>query len=242
MARRTGFHNRRLRTILVTGAVAAGLTVSAGASVSFASDPAADPKPSQSPANQDSGKKGESSSIGLKVGDKSPAATMTDADGKDVKLEDLVSKGPVVVVFYRGGWCPFCNKHLSAWQEKAGEVKTLGATLVAISPEKPEAAKETSGKDKLEFMVVSDVKQEAMKGFKLVFALNESTKTKYKGYGVDLEKRNASKTWDLPHPGTFVIDKAGVIRYASVDTDYTKRPDPEEAMKALRELAAAKNK
>ena len=200
--------------------------------------------PAQDAAKQNAPKDDASKSagIGLKVGESMPSATMLNADGKDVKLADVAGKAPMVVVFYRGGWCPYCNKHLSQWAKHSEEVKSLGASLVAITPEKPDAAKETSEKDKLDFAVLTDAKLEAAKGFKLLFAMSEDTQKKYKGYGVDLSTRNSSKTWELPHPGTFVIDAGGVVRYASVDTDYTKRPDPEEALKVLRELVAAKKK
>jgi peroxiredoxin len=233
--------------MVLVGAAAAGMALAnardddkgGGAagkqSAPAAQQPAEQPK-SAAPANADEPK---APSVGLKVGDRAPDAMMQSAEGKDVKLSEMLAKGPTVVVFYRGGWCPYCNTHLKQWAEQNAEIKKMGASLVAISPEKPESAKETGEKQALDFAVLSDVNMEAAKGFKLVFTLSEDTQKKYKGYGIDLPKRNAAKTWELPHPGTYVIDAKGMIRYAAADKDFAKRPDPAEAMKVLKEIALA---
>lgn len=177
---------------------------------------------------------------GLKVGEKSPEAMLARHDGKEVKLSSMVGKAPVVIIFYRGGWCPYCTKSMSAWAEKMDELKDAGASVVFITPDNPELADKTGVETKVGHVVLSDHKMEASKAFKLAFELDEKTKEKYRGYGVDLAKRNAAKTWELPHPGTFVVDTGGVIRYASVDTDYTKRAAPDEVIAAVKALKADK--
>lgn len=241
-----------IRMFLMCGAVGVNVSAFWGAALADQTDkktPATPPVSSPSTPTQgdkapakkeDKKEESEESSVGLKVGDLAPEAALVDASDKNVKLSELIAQGPVVVVFYRGGWCPYCNKHLSEWTTKTSELKGLGAKLVAISPETPEHAEKTVEKDKLDFMVLSDTKLEAANGFKLLFSLSEEVKTKYKGYGIDLEKHNASKTWQLPHTGTFVIDAKGVVQYASADTDYKKRPSPDEAIEVLKKMHALK--
>lgn len=199
-------------------------------SVSLAQPEAKPVKPAAQAASADA--------IGLAVGDQAPDASLVGADGVRVTLKEMVAKGPLVVVFYRGGWCPFCDKHLAAWGAQLDAIKAAGGTIIAISPEKVEALKTTADKTKTSYMLLSDSKLEAAKAFKLAFDLDQTTMTKYKGYGIDLAAHNASGTWSLPHPATYVIDREGVIRYAHADKDYTKRADPKEAMDILKTLAA----
>jgi len=115
---------------------------------------------------------------------------------------------------------------------------TLAATLslVALSPEKPAKVTETTEKDGVKYQVFSDAKFQAANGFKLAFTLDETTQTKYKGYGINLADTNSSGTWQLPHPGTFVIDKASIIQAVWVDKDYTKRTDPCKVVAAVKNL------
>lgn len=177
---------------------------------------------------------------GLAVGEKAPEAGLLDREGKAVAMADLIRQGPVVVIFYRGGWCPFCTKHLSAWSAKLDELKAMGATVVAISPEKPEALAKTTEKTHVAYTLLCDPRMEAARGFKLAFDLDEKTITKYKGYGIDLGASNAVGSWTLPHPATFVIDTEGVVRYASANQDYTKRADPSDAIEVIRKMKGSK--
>lgn len=182
------------------------------------------------PADQSS-----NSSIGLPVGATvTGEATLTTIDGDEVALSSLWAEGPVVITFYRGGWCPFCNKALTEWQGKLDELGAAGATLVALTPEKPENAGETSEKNGLGFTVLSDEQFQAADAFHVRFTIAPDIKTKYEGYGLDLAQSNASGTWELPHPGTFVIDTDGVVRYAWVQEDYRVRADPDEVIAAVR--------
>lgn len=175
-------------------------------------------------------------SMGLKVGEKVPEAMLQTADGKDVALSSLYAQGPVVVVFYRGGWCPYCTKSLAGWDEQLSAIKASGARFVAITPEKPSAVAQTAQKNELEMMILSDAKSEAGKAFGVMFDMPVDMQEKYKGYGVNLAEHNASGAWSLPHPGTFIIDTTGTVRFASVNADYRVRPAPDEVMTALKAL------
>ena len=173
---------------------------------------------------------------GLAIGAKAPEAQLRTIDNEAVKLSSLYEKGPVVIAFYRGGWCPYCNKELTEWQGRVEDLKAAGATLVAITPEKPSKVKDTMKKDHLDFKILSDAKLEAAKGFKVFFTLDAATQKKYKSFGADLEQWNASGTWDLPAPGTFVIDQTGTVRYAFADWDYKKRARPDDVIAAVKAL------
>jgi len=174
----------------------------------------------------------------IKVGDTLPDLKFKDADGKEVDSKSLYAKEPAVIMFYRGNWCPFCNQSLKAFQEKVSEAKDLGATITAISPEKPEELKETAKKDGLTYALLSDSTGEGAKALGLAFELDDATQTKYKGYGVNLASHNANGKWQLPHPATLVVDTKGVVRYAYVNEDYRKRADPNTVIEAVKKLKA----
>jgi peroxiredoxin len=173
---------------------------------------------------------------GLTVGDRAPDATVYTQDGQPVSLASLYKDGPVVVTFYRGGWCPFCQRALEGWQTRLDELHDAGATLVALTPESPDHAADTITDHHLGFAVYSDSKMQAAKAYEVFFEVDQDTQTKYKGYGIDLSSWNANGLWTLPAPGTFVIDRKGVVRYAWADWDYTKRADPEEVIRVVRGL------
>jgi len=177
---------------------------------------------------------------GLKVGDHAPTGlTLRTVDGKETPVDSLWADGPVVVTFYRGGWCPYCTKELAKWEPKLSEVDAMGAEFVAITMEKPDAAQKTTAKHAADMRVLSDMDGDVSRAFRLAFALDDATTAKYKGYGIDLASNNANAKWELPAPGTYVIDEKGVIRYAWADWDYTKRAPVDEVMKAVREVASA---
>ena len=204
------------------------LSIAVGVATADHPAPAAAPAGAKAPA--------ASQPIGLKVGEKVPQAMLLDAGGAEVPLSSLYAQGPVVVVFYRGGWCPYCTKSLEGWDEQLGALKASGARLVAISPEKPDNVSQTVDKNTLEMTVLSDARNEAGKAFGLMFDLPADLQKAYKGYGVDLAAHNASGAWSLPHPGTFIIDTTGTVRFASVNPDYRVRPQPAEVLEALAAL------
>jgi len=158
-------------------------------------------------------------------------------ENESVEFSSLYAKQPVVVVFYRGGWCPYCTKSLGAWDARMHDVRDLGATFVAITPEKPDYTQKTEAEKVPGMTILSDPAGELAKKFGLLFSLDDGTITKYKGYGIDLAERNVDGEWNLPHPGTFIIDTQGVIRFASVNPDYRVRPSPDEIIPELRKIA-----
>ncbi len=173
---------------------------------------------------------------GLEVGDEAPTIELLDEKGNTIDLADLYAQGPIVLTFYRGGWCPYCSKALSAWQQKLPELKEAGGTFVGLTPQKPSFVAETKQDKELEYVVLSDTDGEAGRAFKVTFSLDDRTIEKYKGYGIDLAKNNADGEWTLPAPATFVIDTEGVIQWVFADWDYTKRADPDAVIEAVRKI------
>lgn len=173
---------------------------------------------------------------GLAVGTKAPDALVTGIDGKPVQLAALYKDGPVVLTFYRGGWCPICNRALSAWHDKMDALKAAGGTFVALTPEKPDLAAATRDKVKGGYQVYSDGAFAAAKSFKVHFVVDDDTRAKYGKFGLKVADANVSGTWELPAPATFVIDKGGVIRWSFADWDYKKRADPDEVIRAVQAL------
>lgn len=172
----------------------------------------------------------------LKAGAIVPDFSLPDQNGKAVTLKDLLSRGPVVISFYRGGWCPYCNLELRALQSKLGDIKAAGASLVAISPQTPDDSLDTQQKNALAFDVLSDANNDLARKFGLVFELPDGLAQVYLGMGLDLAKKNGTTKWELPVPATYVIDQTGKIRHAFIDTDYTQRLEPLEIIAALKKL------
>jgi len=176
----------------------------------------------------------------LKDGDRAPAIVLRNAKDETVDVAKLLKHGPVIVTFYRGGWCPYCNLELKAYQEVLPEIKAAGAALVAISPENPDDTLSTTEKNALAFDVLSDVGQKVGRAFGLVYEFTEELKTAYHGFKLDIPARNgAPGEWALPVSATYVIDRDGTIIYAYTDPDYRDRADPREVLKVLAKRAAA---
>jgi peroxiredoxin len=173
-----------------------------------------------------------------KVGQQAPDFTLPDAYGKTVSLASLLAKGPLVLSFYRGEWCPFCNLELKAFQNVLPQIEALGATLVAVSPEKPEFSQLAVDKHKLTFTVLHDHANAVGRSFGLVHHENPGVKELSQNvFKSEREKRNSDGTWDLPLPGTFIIDTQRTIRYAHVDVNYmTGRANPEDVVEVLRQV------
>ena len=175
----------------------------------------------------------------LKVGQSAPDFTLPDAFGKEVSLRSMRAKGPVVISFYRGEWCPFCNLEMRALQEALPKIQKLGATLIAISPEKPDHAMVAIEKNKLTFPVLSDFGNKVARQFGIVFQVGqeviEFSKNVFKN---DLALRNGEDSYELPVPATYVVDQSGLIRFAHVSVDYmTGRAEPEAVVAALEGIA-----
>jgi len=170
----------------------------------------------------------------LKVGDKAPVFTLNDADGHPVSSTELLAKGPLVISFYRGVWCPYCNMELQALEEALPQYRELGANLVAISPQVQANSRKSVRQNHLTFPILSDVKSQVAEAFGLRFNLPDYLIDLYKGFGNDLPTFNDDASWVLPMPGRFVIGQDGLITYAEVNPDYTLRPEPTDLLPALR--------
>ena len=174
----------------------------------------------------------------FKTGNRLPAMVLQDQTGRLVDLGALAHERPLIITFYRGGWCPYCNLELRAYQKSLGEIEALGGKLVAVSPETPDNTLSTAEKNDLSFPVLSDDQGRLADALGIRFQLSPAIKALYQKFGHDLPTRNGDGQWSLPMPATFVVAKGGVIAHATVDPDYRKRLDPAEAIGVLRLLAA----
>jgi peroxiredoxin len=174
----------------------------------------------------------------LHAGDSAPAQlTLPDAMGRPVRLSDLWQRGPLVLLFYRGGWCPYCNLELRAWQHKLPELQRLGASLVAVSPQTPDNSLSTAEKNDLAFPVLSDSSLAASDAFGITFTLPPELVELYGRVGNDLPVVNGNGQWALPLPATYVIDRSGRVAFAHVEADYRERAEPAEVMRAVEQAA-----
>ncbi len=172
----------------------------------------------------------------LRAGAAIPDITLKNAQGKDVKLSSLHQNGPVVLVFFRGGWCPICTRHTGALIKAHPQIKELGAELVGISPDSTESSKENVAKNTIPFPILSDADVAAAKAFGLAFRVDDETLKKYKGFGIDLEKASGQQHHALPVPAVFIVDKTGKIAFAHSDPDYRQRLDTERIVSELKKL------
>lgn len=170
---------------------------------------------------------------GLKVGDPAPDFSITNTAGRVFHLKKELEKGPVVLVFYRGQWCPHCNKHLSRLNDSLQLIKEKGANVVAITPEVQENINKTIKKTKAVFPVLFDDGMKVMEAYKVNFKVDDKTVEKYKGYGIDFDKANGSNGASLPVPATYIVDKNGLIKQVFFNTDYTKRPSVQQILENL---------
>jgi peroxiredoxin len=172
----------------------------------------------------------------LKAGARAPEFTLPDAHGVLIGSANLLGRGPLVLTFYRGIWCPYCNMDLQAIEAVAGEIRGLGASLVAISPQTAPNRRKSERENALSFAILSDHGNAVANLFGLRFRLPDDLIALYKGFGNDLTIGNGEDSWTLPMPARYVIGTDGVIAYAEVNPDYTRRPDPSELLPVLRRL------
>jgi peroxiredoxin len=175
----------------------------------------------------------------LKAGAMAPDFILPDVHGNKVQLSTLLAKGPVVVSFYRGGWCPYCNLELRALQRVLPQLQQLGASLVAISPQRPDESLSTAEKNALSFPVLSDLSSSVASSFGITFDLAEELRPIYTQFNHPLPQKNGVDSWVLPIPATYVIDKKGKILLSFVDIDYRNRLEPSEVITALSSGKAA---
>jgi peroxiredoxin len=170
------------------------------------------------------------------VGDTAPEFSLPNVKGGTTSLSELLQRGPVVLSFYRGGWCPFCNLEFKALHDKLPEMQALGATLVGVSPETLAVSRQTVQDHHLEFEVLSDEGNRVARDYGLVMVVDEAIRPYYTQWGIDIPAANGDETFELPVPATYVIDQSGIIRAAHVDKDYTKRMEPTDIVAVLKAL------
>ena len=175
----------------------------------------------------------------INLGDKAPDFTMPDALGHSVSLYDELAKGPVILTWYRGSWCPYCNIQLHDYQQSLSNIEAAGAQLMAVSPELSDSALTWKEKNELEFIVLSDVGNEVAREYGIVYRIPKGIEGGYVAGGRnDLTKYNGDDSLELPLAVTYVIGTDGTIEYAFVDADYRKRAETSEVVEFVKQFAA----
>ncbi len=174
----------------------------------------------------------------LTVGAEIPDVTLRTVDGTTHDLRASAGKQPLVVVFYRGGWCPFCTRHLAELGQIEAELREMGLRIVAVSPDRPEVLAESVKTHELTYTLLSDSSMTAAKAFGIAFRVDDATVEQYKGYGIDLEAASGEKHHLLPVPAVFIIGTDGRIRFAYANSDYKVRLSVEALLEAARSSIA----
>ncbi|MDR6881884.1 redoxin domain-containing protein [Bacillus sp. 3255] len=173
---------------------------------------------------------------GLNIGDKAPDFTLEDATGKLVTLSEELAKGPVIIVFYRGEWCPYCNLQLKAYERIMNEIKAAGAQLIAISPQTPDHSLSMKQKHELSFFVLTDANNKTAENYNLKYKLPDFMQAVQKRSGIELHQYNGDHTFELPVTATYIIDKNGTVIAGASDLNHRMRMEPSEALKKVRSL------
>lgn len=170
----------------------------------------------------------------IRTGDRAPDFTLPDPRGREVSLAILLEARPAVVTFYRGGWCPYCNSQLRAYQAILPEITARGARLAAISPQLPDGSLSTAEANELTFDVLSDIGKSVARTFGLVWSLPEELRAALLSNNKALPGINGDHSWELPVPATYVIARDGRVALAAIDVDYRNRLEPDAILTALR--------
>jgi peroxiredoxin len=171
-----------------------------------------------------------------KVGDEAPDFALPDQRGDEIWLSALVRAGPVVLIFYRGEWCPYCNLQLRAFQANLAQLAQHRAQLVAISPQTPDHSLSMAEKNDLEFAVLSDVGAQVIDRYGLRYEMDDDTRALFESVGNDLDEHNGAGHWVLPAAAAFVIDRHGIVCYANVRGDWRERAEPADVLTVLSQL------
>lgn len=172
----------------------------------------------------------------VKAGQLAPVFELPELGGDSIELSRLLENGPLVISFYRGAWCPYCNLEMQALQRALPDIKAVGASLIAIAPELPEHAGEIREKGNLTFPLLHDWQNKVAHLYGLVFTLPDSLRPIYENFGIDLAESQGNTSFDLPLPATYIVRGDGVVAHAFVDVDYTRRMEPSEIVDILRTL------
>ena len=175
----------------------------------------------------------------LRIDDEAPDFVLPNTNGKQVSLSEQLNQGAVLLSFYFGGWCPYCNLELRAYQGLLPKIQALGASILAISPQTPDASRNTALKNALSFDLLSDVGCQVARDYGVVFEIPDPLKRLYIELGHALPDYNGTEDWLLPVPATFIIDRHRHIALAHLDVDYSKRYEPTDALAILLSLFVA---
>jgi peroxiredoxin len=170
---------------------------------------------------------------GLEIGDKAPEFSGIDQNGEELSLNNLIEKGPVVLIFYRGYWCPYCNKHLNELQDSLNYILQKGASVIAISPEKSEFVNKSVQQTKASFSILSDSNYLIMKKYGVDYKVADSKVLTYKIFNMDINKTNGDDLNILPVPATYIIGRDGKIKWVHFNPDYKKRSTIKEILDQL---------
>lgn len=170
----------------------------------------------------------------LQIGDTAPNFSLKNALGESVELKDYLKKGKVVLTWYRGGWCPYCNLTLNQLQQELPNFKAHGANLIALTPELPDKSLSTAEKNDLKFEVLSDIGNETARKFGIVFKLTDDVAKMYNA-SFDMNGYNGDKSNELPLAATYIINEEGEIIYSFLDADYRNRAEPSELTEFLKQ-------
>lgn len=169
----------------------------------------------------------------LKVGAQAPAFELPDGDGMRWRLENMLRSGPLVVLFYRGRWCAYCNAQLAAMQAIHQQIALAGASMIAISPQTQKHTYITRDMHKLRFPVLSDEGNQVARQFGLVYRLPQDLQATYESIMTKLPGYNGDQSWELPLAATYIVQPDGKISYARIDVDWRHRPEPEEILRSI---------
>jgi peroxiredoxin len=172
----------------------------------------------------------------LKAGDRLPAFNLPGANGLPVSSESLLAQGALVVSFYRGSWCPYCNLELTALQAQLDGIHTAGAQLVAISPQTPDQSLSMAEKNALQFPVLSDAGNALARQLGIVFTVPENLRPIYQAFGIDLQAHNGDASFELPVPATYVVGSNGIIQRTWINADYRERAEPTQVLASLQNM------
>lgn len=175
----------------------------------------------------------------LKAGDTIPYSVLTDSDRNELTLNELLSEGPVVLTFYRGVWCPYCNIELKALEEAAADIRARGATLVAISMQGAADSRKSQKDNDLSFPILTDKNGELADKLGIRWTLQDYVIPFHQGFGVELPRIHGDGQWNLPMPARYIVATDGTIAYAEVNPDYTRRPEPADLFPVLDKLATS---
>jgi peroxiredoxin len=173
----------------------------------------------------------------IRAGDTLPAAELRSPDAQPVDLQSLIAGKPTILILYRGGWCPFCTKHLAEIAHAQQSLMDMGYQIIAISPDKPEKLKAMIEAGDVGYQLLSDSSMTFARSVGLAFKVDDATLERYKGYGIDLEEASGESHHQLPVPAVLIVDGQNVVRFVHFDPDYTARLSAEPLVAAAREVS-----